>query len=228
MASAPSVESCAMPSDFVHLRVHTPFSLLEGAVKIPELASLACRHDMPALAMTDTGNMFGALEFSAKCVETGVQPIIGVLVALRDGSEAHNAAPERVLLLAQDDTGYGNLLRLVSKSYLETDAGDTAHVSWDVLGEHSSGVIALTGGPTGPINTLIVNGQLDKARERLLLLGDMFADRLYVELQRHELPAERQAEARLDRHGLWTEICLWSPPTMSCSRTSPCTRPMMR
>jgi len=186
-----------MSADFIHLRVHTPYSLLEGAVKIPDLVELARRQGMPALAVTDTGNMFGALEFSAKCAEAGLQPIIGLLLALRDGTEAHNAAPERILLLAQNEAGYGNLLKLVSRSYLETDPGDTAQVSWDVLGEHSAGLIALTGGPTGPINPLIVGGQLDKARERIVALQGIFPNRLYVELQRHELAAERQAEAGL-------------------------------
>ena len=186
-----------MTADFVHLRVHTPFSLLEGAVKIPELVQLARRQGMPALAITDTGNMFGVLEFSVKCAEAGLQPIIGTLLALRDGSEPYNAAPERILLLAQNEAGYGNLLKMVSRSYLETEPGDTAHVSWDTLDDHSSGLIALTGGPTGPINPLIINGQLDKALERLSSLAAMFPGRLYVELQRHELALERQAEADL-------------------------------
>ncbi len=186
-----------MVADFIHLRVHSPYSLLEGAVKIPDLVDLAVRHDMPAMAITDTGNMFGVLEFSAKCAETGVQPIIGLLLAISDGDQPHNAPDERLLLLAQDETGYANLLKLVSRSYLESEPGDTAHVSWSVLGEHSEGIIALTGGPGGPINSLIVNGQLDAARERIAELQAMFPDRLYIELQRHELAVERQAEADL-------------------------------
>ncbi|MGY8997862.1 MAG: PHP domain-containing protein, partial [Alphaproteobacteria bacterium] len=99
---------------FVHLRAHTPFSLLEGAVKIPELVKLCAGHRMPAMAITDTGNMFGALEFTSACASKGVQPIMGTLLAVRASDQMPHGweDTERVVLLAQDEAGYGNLLNL--------------------------------------------------------------------------------------------------------------------
>jgi DNA polymerase III subunit alpha len=186
-------------ADFVHLRVHTPFSLLEGAVKIPELVSRAVANDMPALAITDTGNMFGVLEFSAACAGKGVQPIIGTLLAI-SSAEHRTQRPEdaeRLVLLAQDDKGYANLLKLVSKSHLETEAGDVPAVDMEALGRHAEGLICLTGGPNGPVARRIVEGREGDARTALNQLKTMFGDRLYVELQRHDEPAERQSEAVL-------------------------------
>src|SRR5438876_6284221 len=112
-------------ADFVHLRVHTAYSLSAGAIRIKELAALCKAERMPAVAITDTGNLFGALEFATTCSAAGVQPIIGCEIALeRGGAEAGSrlgraaSEPDRVVLLVQNETGYRNLLGLVSQSYL--------------------------------------------------------------------------------------------------------------
>src|SRR5580698_2843680 len=114
-------------ADFIHLRVHTAYSLSAGAIKIKELVGLCKANKMPAVAITDTGNLFGALEFATACAEAGVQPIIGCELALiaRETAEGSRAPrePERVVVLVQSKIGYGNLLALVSRSYLDSDAG---------------------------------------------------------------------------------------------------------
>lgn len=186
---------------FVHLRVHSAYSLLEGAIKIPELAELCRRHDMPAVAVTDSGNLFGALEFAFAARDAGVQPIIGCQIALsRPETETHNAtrpAPDPIVLLVQNVSGYRNLMKLVSKSFLETPPGDAPQIDAASLEEFSDGLIALTGGPAGPIGRLLLEGQEPAAEETLAQLAGIFPGRLYVELMRHGLPEETKIEARL-------------------------------
>ena len=184
---------------FVHLRAHSPFSLLEGAVKIPELVKLCAGHRMPAMAITDTGNMFGALEFTSACASKGVQPIMGTLLAVRASDQMPHGweDTERVVLLAQDEAGYGNLLNLISKSYLESEPGDIASIAIDDLHGRTSGLICLTGGPAGPMARRILENRLGEARELAKRLVELFPGRLYVELQRHGTPEEQQSEAAL-------------------------------
>ena len=188
---------------FVHLHVHSSFSLLEGALKIDELKKLAAKDRMPALALTDTNNLFGALEFSEKLAGAGVQPITGVELALdmqdqtsgRPGS-VHAVFPS-VVLLAATEAGYDNLMKLSSLAYLSPETGQTPHVHFDVLQEASDGLIALTGGPKGPVDRALVSGQSDLAEARLQRLKELFGDRLYVELQRHGAADETAIEGQL-------------------------------
>src|SRR5690606_6365999 len=114
-------------ADFVHLRVHTAYSLSQGAVRIDGLAEICKRQAMPAVAITDTGNLFGVLEFATTMSKAGVQPIVGCILSIRRAAAqpgrpgGNGAAPDQLLLLVQDATGYRNLLALVSKAYLETE-----------------------------------------------------------------------------------------------------------
>jgi DNA polymerase-3 subunit alpha len=174
-------------ADFVHLRVHTPFSLSEGALRIADLVRLCLAEGMPAVAMTDNGNLFGAMEFSAACAEAGVQPIIGCALAVADEAEpgARRPDPARIVLLAQDERGYAHLMKLVSASYLETAPGEPPHVGWPRLAAMSEGLIAFTGGPGGPIDRPLAAGQSALAEQALARLRRAFPGRLYVELQRH-------------------------------------------
>ena len=176
-------------ADFVHLHVHTAYSLSEGAIRIPELVKLCRAKRMPAVAITDTGNLFGALEFSSACRGAGVQPIIGTSIALRlkdtEPGELRAPEPDRIVLLAQDETGYGNLMKLSSLSFLATPGGATPQVAVADLAKMAEGVIALTGGVTGPVDTFIAKGQVDAAEGLLLRLNKIFPGRLYVELQRY-------------------------------------------
>src|SRR5246127_2511007 len=116
-------------ADFVHLRVHTAYSLSAGAIRIKELAGLCKAERMPAVAITDSGNLFGALEFATTCSAAGVQPIIGCEIAVERGNPERGrrlgralSEPDRIVLLVQNEMGYRNLLQLLSQSYL---AGDT-------------------------------------------------------------------------------------------------------
>ena len=191
-------------ASFVHLRVHSAYSLAEGAIKIPRLVDLCVNDRMPAVALTDTRNLFGALEFSVTCAEDGVQPIIGCQMSVRredDGGPTGNGArlpePDQLVLLCQTDEGYGNLLTLVSQSFLETPPGETPHVSMAYIAAHADGLIALTGGPAGAVGRHLTDGQFTKAEAVLLRLNDIFPGRLYMELQRHGLAAEDRIEPAL-------------------------------
>ena len=163
---------------FIHLRTHSEHSLLEGAIPVGKLPSLAADAGMPAVALTDTNAMFAALEFSVKAMDKGVQPIIGCQMTLA----AEATGP--VVLLAQNQTGWLNLMALSSCLYLRTD-GSLPHVTLDELCAHSEGLICLTGGATGPLGLLIAQGQTDKAVALADRLAAAFPSRLYVELQRH-------------------------------------------
>ncbi len=198
-------------ADFVHLRVHSAYSLSEGAIKIKALVELAKRHGMPAVAITDTGNLFGALEFAQAAEAAGVQPIIGCQIALRrEEREVHAgvgaASPDQLVLLAKDEVGYRSLLKLVSRSFLASSGGAAPQLALADIAGANGGLLALTGGVKGPVGRLLAEGQLPAAEALLLELARVFAGRLYVELQRHGLAIEDQVEGPLldlaYRHGL--------------------------
>lgn len=188
---------------FIHLHVHSSFSLLEGALKIAQLAELAKADRQPALALTDTGNLFGALEFSQKMAAAGVQPIIGCSLAVLFGDEpaARNGMASkrlpRIVLLAANERGYRELMALVSKSHLDVADGAEPQVTLAWLEQHAAGLIALTGGPDGPIDRALLSDRADLAKQRLVHLVRIYGDRLYVELQRHRLESERAVEPAL-------------------------------
>ncbi|MDX2142438.1 MAG: DNA polymerase III subunit alpha [Rhodospirillaceae bacterium] len=189
---------------FVHLRVHSAYSMAEGAIKLDQLAKLCVKQDMPAVALTDTRNLFGAMEFTKECAKVGVQPIIGCQIALRreDGGTGHGQAgrqpePDALVLIAQNAEGYQNLIHLVSKAFLETDSGETPQIAWRDLEASSAGLIALTAGPAGTVGRQLLDGQRVKAEETLEYLMRLFPGRLYVELMRHGLAAEDRIEAGL-------------------------------
>ncbi|MFL6950956.1 MAG: DNA polymerase III subunit alpha, partial [Xanthobacteraceae bacterium] len=190
--------------DFVHLHVHSSYSLLEGALTIARLAQLAKADRQPALALTDTDNMFGALEFSEKMADAGVQPIIGTALSIDFGDTEAGArgngqavARPRLVLLAAREEGYRSLMRLSSRAFLETPSGEPPHVKRTWLEGATEGLIALTGGPGGPLDAAIAGGQMELAGVRLDQLLRLFGNRLYVELQRHDAPGERATEGVL-------------------------------
>jgi DNA polymerase-3 subunit alpha len=189
--------------DFVHLHVHSSFSLLEGAIPIARLADLAKADKQPALALTDTDNMFGALEFSEKLAGSGIQPIIGCALALdfadtdRSLRNGTPAAHPRIVLLAAREEGYRLLMRLNSRAFLDTPPNETPHLKLDWLADETAGIIALTGGPSGPLDAAIAGGQSHLAESRMATLRGLFGDRLYVEIQRHGTESERAVEPAL-------------------------------
>jgi DNA polymerase-3 subunit alpha len=191
-------------ASFVHLRVKSAYSLLEGAVRPKDLARLAAESAMPAVAVTDTNNLFGVYEIADTVAKAGVQPIVGALLSVEtaaatpaSNSNASRRKPPHLALLVQDETGYRNLTKLLSAAYLDVGAGDWPHVKLARLAQYSQGLIALTGGPGGLVNQALLDGQRAVADALLDSLAAAFPDRLYVELQRHGLAEERATEDAL-------------------------------
>jgi DNA polymerase-3 subunit alpha len=200
-------------ADFVHLRVHTAYSLSAGAIRIKELAGLCKAERMPAVAITDTGNLFGALEFATTCSAAGIQPIIGCDIAIERGNPEGGSRlgralsePDRVVLLVQDEAGYRNLLRLVSQSYLASESPSEPSIGRADLAGASEGLLCLAGGSRGPVGRLLAEGQPEAAEALLSELAAAFPSRLYVELTRHGTADEARSEPGLIdlayRHGL--------------------------
>jgi len=172
---------------FVHLRLHSEYSLLEGAVRTKKLPELCVEFSMPAVAMTDTNNMFSALEFSVLAANVGVQPIMGCQVDIefdvaQPGEQLKPFAS--MVVLAQNEQGYLNLMALNSRLYLRGDH-QAPRIKIEELCENSLGLICLTGGSDGPLGRFVLDGQIEKADNLLDRLQDAFEDRLYIELQRH-------------------------------------------
>src|ERR671912_450166 len=177
---------------FVHLHVHSSYSLLEGALKIGDLAKQALADRQPALALTDTNNLFGALEFSQKLAGMGIQPIAGVQLSVlfeEPDPAARLAQPpvSNLVLLAQSDEGYRNLMQLIRHAYFDVPLGDAPRVKAPALATHGAGLIALTGGWSGPLDAALRQSRHELAEARLLALKEAFGDGLYVEIQRHGL-----------------------------------------
>ena len=175
------------PPRFIHLRTHTEHSLLEGAIPVKKLVKLCAAAEMPAVAVTDSNNMFCALEFSSHAKDAGLQPIIGCQITLaydpaQPGEKPRLPAP--LVLLAQSEAGYMNLMKLNSCLYIDK-GGQLPQVTVEELAAHSAGLICLSGGPDGPLGRLLAAGQAAKARALVERLAAIYPDRLYVELQRH-------------------------------------------
>ncbi|HEY7670359.1 MAG TPA: DNA polymerase III subunit alpha [Hyphomicrobium sp.] len=208
---SPSADGSAAPQPprFVHLKVHSAYSLLEGALPIAKLAKLAAAHGFPALGLTDTNNLYGALEFSDKLADSGIQPIIGTSLNVdfeerrpepierAAGAPPRKAGDGPIALLAMNEAGYANLMKLVSRAHLEAADAQAVHTTAAALPTHAGGLIALTGGPDGPIDRALREGQRDLAAARLKCLKAAFGDRLYVEIQRHGLKSEHDVEPQL-------------------------------
>jgi DNA polymerase-3 subunit alpha len=181
--------------EFVHLRVHSAYSLLEGALPLKKILAKAAGDSQPAIAITDTNNLFVALEFSQKAMDEGLQPIIGcqVSIDMEDGGEGEKRGPQQALaklpsivLLAATEEGYERLVDLVSRAYLGGEGNHAVHVAASWLEEiGTEGLIALTGSLTGPVDMALKEGHAAQALSRLLALKRQFGNRLYVELQRH-------------------------------------------
>ena len=189
---------------FIHLRTHTEYSLLEGAVPVKTLSGLAEKAGMPAVAVTDTNNLFCALEFSEYAAKSGVQPIIGCQVDLGLGTVEpgrRSEPPAPLVFLAQNEAGYLNLMKLNSCAYLDAN-GELPQVSLDDLVKHSDGLICLSGGPDGPVGRLLRAGQRPAAEALMTQLAATFPDRLYVELQRHPVDGGLPEAELLSERGL--------------------------
>jgi len=177
-------------ANFVHLHVHTQYSLLDGAIRIGDLVERAKEYRMPAMAISDHGNMFGALEFYSKAHAAGVKPIIGCEVYVASGSRhtksgaaSSSDASGHFLLLCKNRTGYRNLCRMVSTAY-QDGFYYKPRIDWELLREHNEGLIAMTACLGGEIPSLITRGRMDHARQRVIEMSQIFDNnRLYLELQ---------------------------------------------
>jgi len=187
-----------MSASFVHLHVHTEFSLLDGMIRTKQLAKRAAELGMPAVAMTDHGNLYGAIEFYKNCKEAGVKPIFGCEIYLAPGDITEKKEiPGRkrathLTLLAETNEGWTNLSKLVSKGHLEGLYYGKPRVDYATLREYSKGIICLTGCITGPVNEWLRAEQEEKARETMAELVDIYGrDHLYVEIHNHGLEPQR-------------------------------------
>ncbi len=185
---------------FVHLRVRSAYSLLEGAIKADQIGKLAAAAGMPAAGLADRANLFGALEYSSYAKDAGVQPIIGCAIpvtGIGGGPTERWARAPTVMLLAQNELGYLNLSELSSIAYLESAELPEPVVPWAKVAEYSEGLILLSGGTDGPVDALYAAGKNAEASAALAEMHRVFGDRFYVELQRHGLPKQAAAEPGL-------------------------------
>ncbi len=188
-----------MTKNFIHLRLHSSYSLAEGAIKIEDLVSKTIDNKMPAVAITDSNNLFASLEFSLKAAKSGVQPIIGVNISFLD-SHSNSAFVEKIdqmLLIAKDKAGFQNLLKLVSISYLDSKSEKTCCVDFNDISNHSDGLIMLTGGRRSTFNRLLKDGDDRGANEFIDSLYKIFGDRLYIELIRTGYENDKKIEQNL-------------------------------
>lgn len=183
-------------SDFVHLHIHSQYSLLDGACLISDLVDLSREYKMPALALTDHGNMFGAIEFYLEAMAKGIKPIIGYEAYVAPGSRLEKStqgiqeASFHLILLAKDETGYKNLLKLVSSGYLE-GFYYKPRVDKELLSQHSKGLIALSSCLKGEIPNLIVRERYDEAKKVTESYRDIFGrENFYLELQKNLIPEQ--------------------------------------
>jgi len=179
-----------MTAPFVHLHVHSAYSLAEGAIQIKTLVKKCRGYDMPAVAVTDSSNLFGAMEFALEASKEGIQPIIGAQVLV--GPEEH-----QLVLLVQSEKGYLNLSALISNAYMTSEGVAKPTLSLEALAAHAEGLICLTGGVKGSVGQALLGRRSEEAQAQLKLLHQAFGDRLYIELQRHGTSDEQDIEPRL-------------------------------
>ncbi len=195
-----------MPAPFVHLHLHTQYSLLDGAIKHNPLFERAKGANMPAVAQTDHGNLFGTIEFYEKARANGVKPIIGCEVYFAGGSRFDREKKQRaetgfdainhLLLLAMDARGYQNLMMLVSKAYLE-GFYYKPRIDWELLEKHHQGLICTSGCLSAPVPRAILANEPDGAWTLAEDFSRLFGDRYYLEIQRHGIPAQEVVNQEL-------------------------------
>ena len=174
---------------FTHLHVHTEYSMLDGISRIPELVAHTKKLGMDALAITDHGSLYGAIEFYSECKEAGIKPIIGCEVYVAHSSRRDRSSSERsphhLVLLAKNNTGYQNLMKLVTQGHLE-GFHYRPRIDKELLAERSEGLICLSGCPSAEVPKLIADGNLDAAKEAAMWYRELFKDGYFLELQSHQ------------------------------------------
>jgi DNA polymerase-3 subunit alpha len=195
------------PETFIHLHVHSEYSLLDGACRIPELAARAAELKMPALALSDHGNLFGAVEFYKECQKAGIKPIIGCEVYLAPGSRLDrkaNSAKEastHFLLLAKDETGYRNLVKLVSSAHLE-GMYYKPRIDKEILAKHSKGLIGTSACLAGEVARHIMAGRAKEAEKSIDEFKSIFEPGdFYLEIADHGIPQQKHVATELLKYG---------------------------
>lgn len=193
-----------MEPKFVHLHLHTEFSLSDGLIFIPELVSKAAKYRMPALAMTDLNNLYAAVKFYQECFKAGVKPIIGCDLTVAEDQKA----PSRLTILCQNNAGYKNLVRLISKAYLQGQDTGKPIVQKTWLNESTEGLIALSSGQEGDIGQALLANDEETAKQRLQAWQALFPNRFYLEVSRTGKPQEEFYIQRVAMLGEQFEIPL--------------------
>ncbi|MDR2685705.1 MAG: DNA polymerase III subunit alpha [Rickettsiales bacterium] len=192
-----------MSPKFIHLRLHSAYSLAEGAIPVKKIPGICQRHNMPAVAITDTNAFFGAPQFSALCRKNGIQPIIGATFAFNqhdnvDAKTLRAGQLSEIALLAQSEAGFQNMSKLITNAYLREDNGHLgAYITFAELAEASEGIICLSGGTKGPITAALIEKQDNLADEFAMRFAKIFPTRFYMEIQRHGLESEIKTEPAL-------------------------------
>lgn len=187
---------------FIHLRVHTAYSLSESAIGLHELLKKLHEMNMPAVAMTDTGNIFGGKAISTYAPEEGIKPILGCQFAVHNAdsddvikSKGRLLKPDTLVLLVQNEQGYKNIMKLIQRFYLENTAqGSDPELKYENLENYNEGLIALSGGWQGPIGRLLLQKRTTEAEQMLQTLLKIFSDRFYMEISRIGLDEEKETE----------------------------------
>ena len=184
---------------FVHLHVHSEYSILDGACRIPALAQRAAELEMPAVGLTDHGSLAGAIGLVREAKKHGVKPILGCEVYVADDRKAQTKGYAHLTLLAQDNAGYANLIKLSSLGYLE-GYYYKPRVDWELLDRHSTGLIALSGCLSGRVCRALEEGRADDAEGELDRLTTIFgADDVYVEMQNAHLEVQQRINPLLEQ-----------------------------
>ncbi len=180
---------------FIHLRLHSAYSLAEGAIKIETLINLCEKHKMPAIAVTDTNNLFGGMEFCIKCSAHGIQPIIACQLNIKHPKPKKH--PTSVLLYAQNKNGYQNLIQLISNAYLHSSSTLYPEIPLELFEKYSNDIILATGGTWGSLGSFLLENDTDGAKDYLLYLNKYFDNRLYIEISRHNSVDESYIEENM-------------------------------
>ncbi|MGH8848265.1 MAG: PHP domain-containing protein, partial [Polaromonas sp.] len=177
---------------FVHLRIHTEFSVVDGTNRIDEIVQAAARDQQPALAITDLSNLFGTVKFYKEARKAGVKPLIGADVWVQVPGKEAGAPAARLLLLVQNHRGYLNLSELLTRAWTKNVVRDQAVIKLEWLEELNEGLLALSGAQGGAVGQALVQGDGARALECALHLAGLFPHRFYLELQRAQRPDDER------------------------------------
>ena len=172
---------------FIHLRQYSNYSLLESSFKINEIINLCKKHQMPAIALTDKQNLFGAFEFSLEAKKNGIQPILGINLEL--GKIDDLELPSNILLLIKNYEGYKNIINLMTK-YYSNDENNL--INLNDLEKNNEGIICLSGGANGPIGKSILSNNTLTAEKILINLNSIYKENFFIELSRSGLEDEKK------------------------------------